>query len=182
MFKYSSIWLFLLTALAILSGCSHEYPQMDMRTAKSSNHPILRAKEERHGKRTYYQRSRYGIRVMEISEDLKTGDKEYSTALRILSEPPGAMIRINGRYLGVTPLIYMCPSDKYGFSAEEAIIEALPSEEMLADRDLYPKSTKLFGNPANFQERDIVPYRLLFDMTRKELAGDKEASISKKGS
>jgi len=91
-------------------------------------------------------------------------EKEYQVVTEILSDPPGARIEVNGNYLGEAPVttrIRHHPSDNVVMG--KVVIRALPRgegqyiQEKVFQGPMYPFDP----------HRDVVPERILFDMTLK---------------
>lgn len=168
---YKAYPKFLLVCLATLlsSACSHEYPQFSPKVARASNQPILAEKEAINQKKTYPEATLRSNRIIRLAQK-EEGAEEDTYAARILinSTPPGARLYINGRFVGHTPAYYYNECDVYGFSTQFLLYEARPPINYEGPEKLYRKKTFVSGNPDDPREREIVPYQIVFDLTRME--------------
>jgi hypothetical protein len=82
-------------------------------------------------------------------------------SVEIVSEPPGVKIEVNSDYIGTTPCTAEIPANIMGEFTRDTSIRALPAG------DGQQVQTKNFSGGFEYGENDLVPKRILFDMTRK---------------
>src|SRR6266481_7227945 len=84
--------------------------------------------------------------------------------VQIVSQPPGARIEVNGRYVGDAPTTAEIESSPHGRFWRDTIIKA------------YPKDTgyiqiKAFNGESNWSISDPIPTRISFDTRTDPTAG-----------
>ena len=84
-----------------------------------------------------------------------------TASVEIVSEPPGAKIEVNSDYIGTAPCTAEVPANIMGEFTRDTTIRAFPAG------DGQHVQTKHFSGGFEYGENDLVPKRILFNMTRK---------------